>query len=234
MKKNSVVISSGWAKGMGLATPLDQRTRPTASRVREAIFSSFASILPNCRFLDLFAGSGAMGIEAASRGASQVLFIEADPMVARLIRNNLSELRRRAQVQGLPIGKYEVLEGDVGGLWTVATPPRPSRGQRGPDHQGKQKREGAFMDLGRLRALGPFDVVYIDPPYADAAGLAASLLTALESLLSPGAHLAYETKSGQDAVVVQEFVEASAIYDLIQVKKYGASAVTIFQRKGAS
>jgi 16S rRNA G966 N2-methylase RsmD len=230
LKKNSVMISSGWAKGMGLVTPEDLRTRPTASRVREAVFSSLAPVVDGCCFLDVFAGSGAMGIEAASRGASLVVFLEGDPTVTQLLRKNLVELRRRASAQHLKEGRYEILEGDISGLWTDT----PARSAQRTAKEGGAERQFSRLDLGRLRALAPFDFVYIDPPYSLAAGIAPFLLGSLEGYLSPDAHLAFETNSGQDGALVQEFVESSQIYDLIQVKKYGVAAVTFFKRKGAS
>lgn len=89
-------IISGQAKGRRLATPDHSRTRPTTDRVREALFSTLGSwfdtvgdtALTGFSFLDLYAGSGAVGLEAASRGAGPVLMVEADRRTAELIRAN--------------------------------------------------------------------------------------------------------------------------------------------------
>ncbi|MDO5498541.1 MAG: 16S rRNA (guanine(966)-N(2))-methyltransferase RsmD [Propionibacteriaceae bacterium] len=90
-------IIAGIAKGHRLATPSGSATRPTADRVREALFSALGSwftadgadrALAGCSFLDLYAGSGAVGLEAASRGAEPVLAVEADRRTAELIRTN--------------------------------------------------------------------------------------------------------------------------------------------------
>jgi 16S rRNA (guanine966-N2)-methyltransferase len=77
-----------------LKAPAGQGTRPTADRVREALFSSLASLggVEGWTVADLFAGSGALGIEALSRGAAGVLFVEQDPRVAAVIRCNLARL----------------------------------------------------------------------------------------------------------------------------------------------
>ena len=86
---------AGTAKGRRLASPPTNATRPTPNRVREAVFNSLYSLgaIEGARVLDLFAGTGALGIEALSRGAAEAVFVENDPAVARLLRDNL-ELTR--------------------------------------------------------------------------------------------------------------------------------------------
>ncbi len=84
-------IIAGVAGGRRLQTPQGDRTRPTSDRVREALFSaleSWAGSLHGLRFLDLYAGSGAIGLEAWSRGASAVTFVESDRRTADLVRAN--------------------------------------------------------------------------------------------------------------------------------------------------
>jgi len=85
-------ISGGEARGRKLKTPRGRRLRPTLSRVREALFDMLAPRLEGARFLDLFAGVGAVGLEAASRGAAQVVLVEAAPRNARLVQENLEAL----------------------------------------------------------------------------------------------------------------------------------------------
>src|SRR5690349_13829996 len=87
-------IIAGVLGGRRLATPSGRGTRPTSDRVREALFSSLATMLDldGARVADLYAGSGAVGLEAASRGASWVLLVEADPRVARIARDNVTAL----------------------------------------------------------------------------------------------------------------------------------------------
>nr|MDT0661529.1 16S rRNA (guanine(966)-N(2))-methyltransferase RsmD [Micromonospora sp. DSM 115978] len=87
-------IVAGTLGGRRIAAPPGDRTRPTSDRVREALFSALeASIgLAGARFADLYAGSGAVGLEALSRGARHVLLVESDPRAARTIRANITAL----------------------------------------------------------------------------------------------------------------------------------------------
>ncbi len=87
-------IVAGSRGGRRFDAPPGQGTRPTSDRVREALFSTLGSLttLAGCRFADLYAGSGAVGLEAASRGAAVVLLVESDPRAARVIRANIRAL----------------------------------------------------------------------------------------------------------------------------------------------
>jgi 16S rRNA (guanine966-N2)-methyltransferase len=87
-----VRIVAGSRKGHGIDAPKGVVTRPTGDRVREAIFSILGPV-EGTRVLDLFAGSGAMGLEALSRGAATCVFVERDRRSARVIRSNLEKLR---------------------------------------------------------------------------------------------------------------------------------------------
>jgi 16S rRNA (guanine966-N2)-methyltransferase len=87
-------IVAGTAGGRRLAVPAGNSTRPTSERTREALFSSLAALadLDGARFLDLYAGSGAVGLEALSRGAAHALLVESDGRAAALIRDNARQL----------------------------------------------------------------------------------------------------------------------------------------------
>ena len=82
-------VITGSAKGKRLKTPNGLQTRPTADRVKEAIFSVIQFQLQNARFLDLFAGSGQMGIEALSRGAISAVFVDSSKEAVKLVQDNL-------------------------------------------------------------------------------------------------------------------------------------------------
>jgi 16S rRNA (guanine966-N2)-methyltransferase len=89
-------IIGGTAGGRRIKAPAGETTRPTSDRVREALFSSLESSLGSLtglRFLDLYAGSGAIGLEARSRGAGVVTLVEHDRRTAALIRDNVRTLR---------------------------------------------------------------------------------------------------------------------------------------------
>lgn len=118
-------IIGGTAGGRRLATPRGQTTRPTGDRVREALFSAVESrcgSLDGLRFLDLYAGSGAIGLEAWSRGAGVVTLVEQDRRIAALITRNAGSLgfsRAKVVVSSVatalrtpPIAPYDVVFSD--------------------------------------------------------------------------------------------------------------------------
>lgn len=99
-------IIAGRAKGRRLETPRGDRTRPTSDRVREALFSaieSWAGTLQGLRVLDLYAGSGAIGLEAWSRGAEAVTLVESDRRTADLIRRNAGTVGCDADVRATAV-----------------------------------------------------------------------------------------------------------------------------------
>ncbi|MGK5627058.1 16S rRNA (guanine(966)-N(2))-methyltransferase RsmD [Streptomyces sp. URMC 123] len=123
-------VIAGSAGGRRLAVPPGTGTRPTSDRAREGLFSTWESLLGSLRgtrVLDLYGGSGAVGLEALSRGAEHVLLVEADGRAARVIRENV----RAVALPGAEVrtGKAE----------QIVAGPAPER---------------------------PYDVVFLDPPYA--------------------------------------------------------------------
>ena len=135
------IIAGQW-RGRRLTFPEREGLRPTGDRLREMLFNWLQPHWAGARCLDLFAGSGALGLEAASRGAAWVTLVERDPQAARALRANCVQLGAAA---------VEVLEIDALG-WLARSPP----------------------------AL-PYDIVFIDPPFADP-GLDATL----QALTVPG------------------------------------------------
>jgi 16S rRNA (guanine966-N2)-methyltransferase len=87
-------VVGGEARGRRLTAPPGERTRPTSDRVREAVFDMLESLggVDGAVVADLFAGTGAMGIEALSRGAHACTFVENDPVAVRTIRDNLAKV----------------------------------------------------------------------------------------------------------------------------------------------
>jgi 16S rRNA (guanine966-N2)-methyltransferase len=132
-------IIGGSAGGRRITTPRGDGTRPTSDRVREALFSAieaWCGSLQGLRFLDLYAGSGAVGLEAWSRGAGAVTLVEQDRRTSSLIRAN---------AQALGFERADVRAAAVAG--TLSRTP-----------------------------TAPYDIVFIDPPYAlDESSLAADL-----------------------------------------------------------
>lgn len=93
-------IIGGKHRSRVIKTP-EEGTVPTKNRVREAIFSALSDLLPSSSVLDLFAGSGALGIEALSRGAKEATFVDSSPSAARLLASNLSLLGEKGEVLAL-------------------------------------------------------------------------------------------------------------------------------------
>lgn len=145
-------IVAGLAKGRRLTAPAGA-TRPTSDRAREALFNSLAALLDldGGRVLDLFAGTGAVGLEALSRGAAEAVFVESD-------RAALEVLRRNVEAVGLP------------GATVVRRPV--AAFLDGAADAGTDTRTDARTD-------GRFDFVFADPPYALDDAALGTLLTKL-------------------------------------------------------
>src|SRR3970040_117909 len=97
-------VIAGEAKGRRLKAPKGKRVRPTSDYLREALFGILGSSVRGVRFLDLYAGWGAVGIEALSRGGAEVVFLEQDPACLRVLREN---------VERTGLGQNRLLGGDV-------------------------------------------------------------------------------------------------------------------------
>jgi 16S rRNA (guanine(966)-N(2))-methyltransferase RsmD len=184
-------VIAGSAKGVRLAAP-GPGTRPLGDRVKQTLFAVLEPELDGAVVLDLFAGSGAGGIEALSRGAIRAVFVEKDGAAARVIAENL----RRAGLSA----QGEVVKRDVA-AW-LANP------------------AGAA-------AAGPFDVVLVDPPYADTD----ALVHALELL---GGHLA------PDGVIVAKHFWRDAppphagLLASVRERRFGETALTFYRRRDAA
>jgi 16S rRNA (guanine966-N2)-methyltransferase len=118
-----VRIVAGEFGGRRLAMPKDARVRPTADRVREAWMSILADAIPGARVLDLYAGSGALGLEALSRGAASATFVELNPPSLRALQANITALGVGERVtvhrgdalryaEGLEAGAFDVVLAD--------------------------------------------------------------------------------------------------------------------------
>ncbi len=99
-------IIAGKARGKEIATPKGFETRPVTDMIRESLFDIWQFDIEGADFLDLFSGSGCMGLEALSRGAAQVVMVDASPEPIRIIKQNLERC-------GLDKLDYEVIRGDV-------------------------------------------------------------------------------------------------------------------------
>lgn len=102
-------ITGGFLGGRQIAAPPGKGVRPTQQRVREALFSMLAERIPGCHFMDLFAGSGVVGVEAWSRGAASVTMVEQDRRCCEVLRGLAAALTR----PGDPLPPLRVMSADV-------------------------------------------------------------------------------------------------------------------------
>jgi 16S rRNA (guanine966-N2)-methyltransferase len=180
-----VRVIAGALSGRRIHTPPTDAVRPTYDRVRESMFGIMDPRMPGARVLDLFAGSGSLGIESLSRGAAHATFVEHDQRVLRVVERNLDELRLRDRSRTVRGDALRLLSGRIPG--------------------------------------GPFDVVFVDPPYAS--GLAVQAL----ELLGRGVHLA------DAALVVVEHAAGDELSGSIgsltrtRTKRYGTTEINFYE-----
>lgn len=104
-------VVSGKCGGIPLAAPKGENTRPTTDKVKEALFSILQIRLPDADFLDLFSGSGQMGIEAVSRGAKRAVLVDDNNASAAVISSNISKTRLEKQITYLKRDVFRALQG---------------------------------------------------------------------------------------------------------------------------
>jgi 16S rRNA (guanine966-N2)-methyltransferase len=112
-------ITGGLARGIPLTLPKGDAVRPATDALRQAVFSSLAARVAGARFLDLFAGSGAYGLEALSRGAVCGVFVEKNAQTAGFIHRNIAAV---CKCLGRPVDELQVITGDATTTWPGAVP----------------------------------------------------------------------------------------------------------------
>ena len=114
-------VIAGSARGVPLRAPRDTGTRPVTDRVKETLFGILGERVPGARVLDLYAGSGALGIEALSRGAEHATFVERGRQALEAIRHNLARtaLQARASVHGGDVMRF-LAGGGTGARYDLA------------------------------------------------------------------------------------------------------------------
>ena len=206
-------VIAGSARGTRLTAP-GEGTRPLGDRVKQTLFAILEPDLVGAAVLDLFAGSGAGGIEALSRGAARAVFVERDGAAARVIAENLVRAR-------------------LAGRGTVA-------------------RADVLVYLAdRAAADGPFDVVLIDPPYAEPHLLEAALIRlGAGATAAPGASVAgtpCASAAGPSAlllrpeawVVAKHFWRtppppAAGLLASVRTRRFGETALTFFRQAASA
>lgn len=186
-------IVSGRFKGKALVAPAGDTTRPTSDRARQAVFNilehaSWSPGLRDARVLDLFAGTGALGLEALSRGAASCLFLDTDPAARAALMTNIEA----CAAQGITR------------VW---------------------KRDAACLDPMPPTANGPFDIVFVDPPYGKGFEVAALSGLARGWLAADGV-IMLERGRGEGPLV-------SLDYEVVDTRDYGAAQVVFLHTRCA-
>lgn len=160
--------------------------RPTSDRLRETLFNVLGPAVAGSRFLDVFAGTGAVGIEALSRGAAEAIFIETHAPAAKLIRQNLDSLKINTN--------YTILAADaLAALQKLAARHTPSA--LGEAARGSTPRAGGTISAIVGNTTPGIDFVFVDPPYAnhaDYARILEFLSSASANFLAPNALVIFE------------------------------------------
>lgn len=177
-------VIAGTARGIQLKTPEGMQTRPTIDRVKEALFSIIHFDIPGAKVLDLFGGTGQLGIEALSRGASAATFVDQSDAACKLIRENL----RRTKFDQ----KGSVIRGDY------------------------------LEYLSRCREQ--YDIVFLDPPYAEVFLENALKRIAEIDILQSGGIIVAERPLGKDLPWELEGFTRSKDY------KYGKVLLTLYRK----
>lgn len=177
-------VITGKAKGVTLATPDGLKTRPTTDRVKEALFSIIQFDVPGARVLDLFGGSGQLGIEALSRGAQRAVFVDAREEACKLIRENL----RRTKLE----------------------------------KEGNVIRSDYLDYLKRCRET--FDIIILDPPYAEVFLENSLKLIAEIDILQSGGIIITERPLGKDLLCDFDGFTRSRDY------KYGNTLIALYRK----
>ncbi len=113
-------VIAGSARGVPLTAPRDRGTRPITDRVKETLFAILGDRVPDARVLDVYAGTGAIGIEALSRGASSADFVEHGRAALDALRANLARTRLETDAQVHPIDVDRFLAATTHGPWDLA------------------------------------------------------------------------------------------------------------------
>ena len=181
-------VITGKARGVQLKTPEGLQTRPTTDRVKEAMFSIIHFEIPGARVLDLFGGTGQLGIEALSRGAKSAVFVDGSEKACSLIRENL----KRTKLEG----------------------------------EGRVVRSDYLDYLKRCRET--FDIILLDPPYAEVFLENALKCISEIDILQTGGIIVAERPLGKELPWEFEGFERSRDY------KYGKTMLTIYRKVGRS
>jgi 16S rRNA (guanine966-N2)-methyltransferase len=204
-------IISGWAKGRKLIPPPARETtiRPTSDRAREALFNIIGAQVQGASVLDLFAGTGALGIEALSRGAENVCFVDFHPQALDLIRRNIQ----------ICMDAYNKQQQDHGD-----TPISTDLDELTPATLIKHDlRRGLPFFSSKLRSSSGFDLIFLDPPYSQ--GLSLQLLNALDTSALLHEHTLLIVEDRAKETLPEQLTRLT----LVERRKYGEAGFWFYQ-----
>jgi len=205
-------VITGIAKGARLDSVKGNSVRPTTDKIKEAIFSTLQFEIESRDFLDLFAGSGQMGIEALSRGARKVTFVDSSIESIKVIKHNLNKT-------GL-ISNAEIVHRDaLSFLKTTACKLENYKKGSDADAEASPFHGPAACGLGGAACAG-FDIVYLDPPYKSV--LMGELMERLPCLMKKTGIAVYECRSNY--ILSQKFGD----FILDRVYHYGKIDIRIY------
>lgn len=196
-------VVSGLHKGAKLRFPADSHTHPMGSREKLALFNMVST--SGMRVLDVYAGSGALGIEALSRGAKTAIFVEKSPQIARLIQENLAKIGLKVPVFG-PQQASSDADITKGGQTAVFT-------------------ENAASFMKRPQFLAIFDLILADPPYdgfCDVESVRADL-EGLGDLLAPGGTLVLSSPASLEPLELPGL-------SIKTTRTYAGARITVYNR----
>jgi len=203
-------VVAGQAKGRKLKSPKTISTRPIMDRVKTALFDILAVRIKGARFLDLFAGTGSVGIEALSRGAAHATFIEMNMSVLKLVRENLQITGLAAHAETIYTDAFKFLQGPRAPTRDAPT----FRVARTPGQEGNSRRE--------------YDIIYVAPPQYQ--GLAAHALELLDSspLVAEDGLVIVQIHPKERPGVVQVLLTRLVLAD---ERRYGSTLLMFFEVK---
>lgn len=210
--KSELSVLSGRFKGVKLQSPQSALTHPMGAREKLALFNMLQPYLEGAKLLDIYAGSGALGIEALSRGAGSVIFVEKSPQISQIIRQNLQQIAAKGHLEAI-----------------LAVLPPESHDTAVTEKAAKTDENAIFYNVFSTSARkfaensaleGYFDVILVDPPYD---GFDVAEVAELLKLLR------------QSGVFALSFPFADGIpefdgLELLTARKYAAAGIAIYRK----
>jgi len=212
-------VVTGEAKGRKLKGPKTIGTRPIIGRVKQALFNILSYRVEDARFLDLFAGTGSVGIEALSRGAASATFIEMNSKVLHVLRENLQITGLAERAETLHADAFKFLQAHMTG---------------GNRLVGRDSRAGAGLaveDTGERGNAREYDIIYVAPPqYQEMAARALGLLDSSPLLARSGLVIIQIHPKERAGVAALSLAHLA----LTDERRYGSTLLMFYTKKEES